>query len=225
MVNKEPGRLHMPVAPRYLTKLEYGFSGTINQALAAGTASYWSIHGGTGLHCGNTANTFTAVTGSGVLYPATLAINALSATGFTQLSVLYARVRVHMSRIVLSLTPPTKAFVVVYPSNEDVPVTDFQSALAQPFSKEYELSQYNNVKQNTIMMTHKSHEILGLTKRQFMDSDNTAALVTATHPNNQVYWNIIVQPDAAATSLVGTTVNLRMTYWAEFFDPLPPTDI
>lgn len=215
--------MHLPFAPRYLTKLEYGFSGTINQALAAGTAAYWSIGMNWGLHPGNTANPFTAATGSGVLYPATLAINALNPVGFSQLAVLYARYRIHTSRVVASITPPTKAFVVVYPESVDMPVTDFQSAMIQPFSKDFELSQYNNIKQNTIIMTHRCHEILGLTKRQYSDSDNTGSLVTG-HPNNGCYWNFIVQPDAAATSLVGTTVNIRVTYFVEFYDPLAPTD-
>lgn len=232
MVNRVPARLHNPVAPHFLTRLEYGYTGTINQAIAAGVASMWT-HWANGLHfpgATTAANQFTAAPGppggAGVLFPATHALAALNPTGFSQLSVLYTLYRVYASRLTLTVTPQTSqpAFVCVYPQTTELPVAEYQSALAQPYSKNYTVSVNNNIKQNTISIYMDNPTILGLTKQQYNDLGSASA-VNNTNPVTPCFWNIIVQPSQAATTLVGCAIDFRIVYYVEFFDPLPPADI
>lgn len=232
MVNRTAARLHTVVAPHYLTHLDAAFTGAIWNAAPTATQAF-SIYANGLSYPFNTGNPFTtANTTAGVLYPATLALNALHPVGFSQLTVLYSFYRVYASRISITVTPNPSGNellnMVVYPSSNDLPVTDFQRAQAQPYSKTIMVSPNNNVKQNTISLYMDNPTILGLTKMQYNDSSATQALSTA-NPSSGTYWNVIIYNASGnnlpATQASSTAVNCHVDYTCEFFEPLPPTDI
>lgn len=228
MVNRTAARLHTVVSPHYLTKLEYGFTG--HQALAANTNGYFSIWMN-GLHFpgsinGGGAGDFTNGTNGGTLYPAALAMAALNPIGFSQLAVLYARYRVLGSKIQITCTPDTSdQLLIVGPDTDrsDVIATDTQRALAQPYHKSIQCTQTNNVKQNTIQLYMDCPTVAGLTKQQYYDNPNVGSLV-ATNPSDVIYWNIYQSSFTAAIAQANNYV-VKVTYWCEFYEPLPPTDI
>lgn len=231
MVNRTKSSLHTVVAPHYLTRLAYAFSGNGYATTVAGPVSYFSVYANGLRRPGNTANLFTtAGTCGGTLVPATLSLANLNPMGVSQLGVLYSSYRVFASRIKVTMTPTgnpnadSGAFVV-YPSDLDMPVTDFQRAIALPYSKTIQISEYNNIKQNTISIYMDNPTILGYTKQQYKDDPNTMSAVN-TNPVNATYWNVIaydlVGGNWAATNII---VNVQVEYQCEFLEPFPPTDV
>lgn len=231
MVNRTSARMHNFVAPHFLTKLECGFTGT--SAGLAGGITYFSVRAN-GLHfpmddgAGAAPSFLNAATANGTAFPATLALGALEPAGYTQLSVIYAQYRVYASKIQITVQPTGAVsaieYLCVYPSDTDATViaTDFQRAMSQPYSKCITCTAQNNVKQNTIQMYLDNPTILGLTRQQYNDLGATAS-VTNANPNSDTHWNIVVSNTGAVQAAY--TVEVRVTYWVEFFDQLPPTDI
>lgn len=224
MVNRTAARLHTAVAPHFLTKLEYGFSG--HHTLVAGTNGFFEIEMNGLLEPGDNVNLFTAATAGGTVYPAAHALNALNPVGFSQLAVLYSSYRVLASKIIITYTPDTADMMLVVGPDTNNSATigaDTQRALAQPYHKAIQCTQTNNVKQNTISLYMDCPTTAGLTKQQYYDSDRVSALVNAT-PANLLNWNIYYASYAAATASAGSW-QIRVIYWVDFFEPLPPTNV
>lgn len=220
MVNRVSARLHNFVAPHYLTKLEYGFTGM--QALAAGTQGYCDLQLN-GLHLPGTSpgNPFTAATFGGTVYPAAAALGALYPVGYTVLSGIYQNYRVYASRIVVTCTPTTNPCVLCVAPGANVSSiigTDFQKAQSQPYSKVITTTPSNNIKQNTIMMYMDAPTVVGLTKQQYNDADSTQA-ATGANPTYGAFWNIFTTQLAAGTA-TANAFEVRITYWCEFMRPL-----
>jgi hypothetical protein len=234
MINRVSARLHSVVAPHYLTRLQYAFQGTVNSS-ATVSPNQWAQYANALYFPGNTPSTFTGAGPSGlqtnVLFPATLAINALNPSGFTQLSVLYSRYRVFASKITITYTPTNlsiggsggNASLLIYPQTSDLPVLDFQRAMSLPYSKYIMCTENNNVKQNTLSVYMDNPTICGYTKQQYKDDPNTSALINAV-PAFATYWNVMLQGFNAGDYPQGS-IDLKVVYTVEFYDPLPPTDI
>lgn len=245
MVNRTKARLHNVVAPHYLTKLEYGFTGS--QTLAAGVQGYFNIW----LNCltfpGDPAGSavglgvdYTNAAFGGTLYPATHALAALEPVGYTQLSVLYERFRVFASKIQVTCQPvgAVDAMMCVLPVNGasltvPEPGNDIQRAQSAPYAKFITCSSNNNIRQNTISMYMDAPTMLGLTKQQYKDDPNTGHDYDkwpGTNTGNAIiddypgaYWQVNVSPFAAG-AVLSNNFEVRVTYWVECFEPVVPTD-
>lgn len=241
MVNRTPARLHTVIAPHYLTKVDFGFTGQVS--LTTPSEGYFSVFGNNVMYPGNCdttgtgINLFTSATAGGTVFPATLALNHLNSIGMAQLGVLYEKYICLASKISVTFSPDNSsdannALLVVYPS-VDVSGTianDTQRAMMQPYAKEKQTSTNNNVKQNTISIYMDSPTVLGLTKQQYYDnpsvqySTQVSGGSTPSGSSYYWYWNINYSPYATGMSLQGA-VDVKVTYWLDLFEPLPPTDI
>jgi len=241
MVNRMPKSLHTVVAPRYLTELEYGFTGS--QLSTAGLQGYFNIWAN-GLWFpgeplpGPGGNAFTVAIGAdegvgGVVYPATVALTALQPVGETMLASLYDKYRVHGSSIAVTCTPTSgsaNAIISIVPISGSellvaIPGNDIQRAQSMPRSKFITVSPNNNIKQNRISARCASHIILGMTKQQYNDSPSTAGITSTENPAGDyaVFWQMNLAPFSAG-ALTSCDFEIRVTYLVEFFDPLGPTD-
>jgi len=249
MVNKMPKRLHTAIAPHYFTTLEYGFTG--NQTLGAGVQGYFNVwanglfHPGDNLQQVGTAvanyNQFSSVAYGGTLYPATLALNALNPAGETQLSVLYSRYRVHMSRIQVTCQPlgaGVDTMCAVTPINGDslaipLPGNDIQRAQSEAYTKFITCSAGNNIKQNTISLKCRPFEITGQTKQQYRDDPNTSGQTSTSNPGapasaasgnySGVFWQVNTSPFSVA-GVQSNNFEIRVTYYVEFYEPVAMLD-
>jgi len=250
MVNRMPKSLHTVVAPRYLTELEYGFTGTAT--MGAGVQGYFDVWanglwfpgittyaGGAGLNFTTTAGADLGV--GGVVYPATVALTALQPVGETMLASLYDKYRVHGSSMSVVVTPEASSanlMVTLVPlsGNEviaGIPANDIQRAQSLPRSKAITVSPNNNIKLNRVHAKCAPHNILGMTKQQYNDNPNTSGLVAISNPggpsgpadaeSNVVFWQVNLSPFASGFS-TSANIEVRITYLVEFFDPLGPTD-
>jgi len=187
MVNKVPAKMHDVVAPHYLTKLAYGFTGyqlTTVGGLGAGL-SYFTIALNSLTFPGNVAGIarFTDASFQGTLVPATLALNALNPMGYSQLGVLYQQYRVFASKITVVYNPNatlTSNMVCIYPQSNAggfaaPEVLDMQRALNLPYAKFKEVTSQNMVKNNSISSYMDVATLNGLTKQQMIDDNNYAS--------------------------------------------------
>jgi len=248
MINKMPKSLHTVVAPRYLTELEYGFTGTATGT--EGDQGYFNIWAngialpGTETSTGTSNfNPFTTTSGAdagvgGVIYPANVALTALQCVGETMLASLYDKFRVWKSSIEVIATPisgGTNAQIVLLPITgtelfTSIPGNDGQRAQSLPRSKFITVSPNNNIRQNRIASTCVPHVVLGLTRQQYLDDPGTAGVMSTSNPpsnlpdaSSQVYWQINMMP-FSSTGTVTCNVEVRVRYHVELFDPLGPTD-
>jgi len=247
MVNRMPKSLHTVVAPRYLTELEYGFTGTAT--MGAGVQGFFDVWANGLQFPGNCyggpagANPFTVTAGAdlgvgGVVYPATVALTALQPVGETMLGQLYDKYRVHGSSISVVVTPEASSanlMVTLVPLSGNevlvaIPGNDIQRAQSLPRSKAITVSPNNNIRQNRISAKCAPHNILGMTKQQYNDHPYTGGIVAVSNPAGgedtdgpQVFWQVNICPFATGFS-TSANIEVRVTYLVEFFDPLGPTD-
>lgn len=225
MVNKASARLHNLVAPKFLTKLEYGFTGA--HTLAAGTVGYFDVKLNSLHFPGNANDPFTGAQFGGTLYPATLALNALNPDGYSQLGVLYSTVKVLASKFTITCTPTgsVDCGMCVYPVESPAAlVADYQQAQSLPYSKAIVCTGNNNIRQNTIQSYMDGATLAGLSKRQYIDDNYNFQATIGADPHSIQDWVVIITPFAAGSAL-SNNIQVRVTYWVEFFDPLPPTDV
>jgi len=248
MVNRTPSKMHEVVAPKFRTHLEYGFTGyqaTTAAGLGAGPTNFSVLMNGLTFPGSVVNSTFTdAAHFQGTLFPATLALTALNPLGHAQLSVLYQSYRVLSSKFQITYTPYSfqaatasgLVDIVVAPMNDAIPV-DMQKALSLPWSKYKQVSFTNNLKNNTLTLYHKCHEILGRTKNQYYTDVGTFAAVSVNPTGaDLLQWNVLCLPSGSVSQTGGTgasiaptyyggNIDVKVTYEVEYFDPLLPTDV
>lgn len=227
MVNRMPARYHTLVAPHYLTRLEAGYSGNI--PAAKGPALNWDVWGTPYLPF-DQGHVFTAASPGGVLVPATVALAALNAVGFTAMGNLYSEFRVFAAKLDVTVTPTAGAdvsllCVMPYGEAEVTTITDIQLAMSQPYAKCITVTGNNNVRQNRISLYIDAPTLYGYTKQQFMDSSdtigNTAGNVSgAANPNKSIAFRIFQECLSGNALTAFESVEVRLTMWAEFLGPL-----
>lgn len=250
MVNRTSARLHNVVASHYLTRLEYGFTGSLT--LGAGVQSYFNVwaNGLTfpGDHLFNVGDPvtnfldFSSGGAGGTLYPATEILTALNPVGYTALGNLYNKYRVMASKIDVTVSPnTTDMLLTLLPLSgynlavAGVPGADIQRAQSCPYAKAITCSPNNNIKQNRLSMYMDNPTIVGYTKRQYMDDPQTSAVVDVSNPPgtalpeasgsySQVLWQVNYSPFTAGAT-VSANIEVRVTYTCEFFDPVTPQDV
>jgi len=247
MVNRMPKQMHTVVAPKFLTELEYGFTGTAQ--MGAGIAGYFNIWangisfpGENGGVAPGDFNPFTQTAGvnlgvGGIVYPAVVALTALQPVGETMLASLYDKYRVWKSKMAVTVTGTggnsivTLVPIVGASLQVGIPGVDIQRAQSLPYSKAITVSANNNIKQNRIASSCVPHVILGETRQQYLDDPNTAGIMATSgglppisDSSNQVFWQVNIAP-FASTQVTLVDVEVRVTYVVELFDPLGPTDV
>jgi hypothetical protein len=146
-------------------------------------------------------------------------VGTTAVPGYNELSLLYASYRVTCSATEFKMTNNNTGFplqIVVWPTNADLgaamsgPVA--AGALGQPYAKESVVSVAGGPTV-TIRNTITVEKMYG--DRSIYSDSNFSSLVN-TIPNNNVYWNYLVNPHFAtpATAVGFATVTMGV----EFFD-------
>lgn len=218
-VNRQKASVHNPIVPKYQTHLEASFLG--NFPIASLTSQYFD------LPIGNMSFPYNGG-GIGTAFPGTFigptAITALNPIGYTLLTNLYSSC-LSMGvkhEIIISPTLTTDAMqIVVVPlsaTNMATWPTDFQSALAMPYSKSKTCIAFQN-KENMISISVKPWVLLGLTKKQYYDEQQNFPVVAAA-PNESVgVVRVFYQTFDVGVTAGITTVQVKSTFNVEFYNP------
>lgn len=217
MVNRNPLKDHTIVAERFITKVAASFVGYL--PAATNTELGFSIFGNSFFQPFNTSATvvaagFTASDGSSA---------TIAPAGYTALSTLYRYYRIYGSRIKITLQPQSAADVynlTVYPATTSNPSNTSTSSMNNQYARTKVISSGNNVKENTIVHYMDSHQILGMTKRQFADQLNII-ITAAPTLSLDWYWNIqcpLLSSTASNTAIV--SISIEVDFFIELSDPI-----
>jgi hypothetical protein len=140
------------------------------------------------------------VTAGGIAINSTVATQAnLAYAGDSDLATnFYTYYKVLRSRISVTAFPQAtgdESNLVVVPGQSTgvVSTQDFLTQSAQPWAKDKMVSTGNNMRQNTIVMVARSHEILGMSEQEYLALPPTPV---KTYPNATTnglwYWVVFV---------------------------------
>lgn len=215
MRNPQSVASHNIVAPRYQTKLQYGYSGYID---VAATEASWAIKGNS---CNLPGYTTYAFTGIGTLVPATSGLSGLQPAGLTALSGLYKKYRITGSTIRLTCIPTGVGVpiqLVVIPRNQETSLADTQLGMVLPYSKAILTNNAANTHENTIYRKFSTATLYGMTDYQ-VSSDNVFWADIGSDPTEVWYWHCMVQSTAGSNlSGLKPVIQVHVTYDVEFFD-------
>jgi len=143
---------------------------------------------------------------------------AAQCPGFDQLALLYARYRVHRTKIQvraslnsINATPTATALeaqIVVYPSTVSAGATTVADGQSQPMAKTFFIS---GEMPKSVSMTIDIRKFIGNT----VSADRLQAAVSSS-PAKILYWHIGVV--SRAYTSISTTLQVRVTYDCDFFE-------
>jgi len=218
MYNPCPASVHNVIAPRYFTKLRYGFTGYV---VSAASSVQFSIYGNSLDNPGATAHPFSTV---GTVKPAMVALANLNAVGTTAMAGLWAKYRIHGSTISITSASSTVGGgqgsgvnqLVLLPTVHEEGVTDAQIVMSLPYSKSILTVEGGDMDKNTITRSMDTKTILGVSNI----NDDTYSSAFGSSPANSWWWSIILNNIGITTfENDQAVVQVIVTYDCEFFDP------
>lgn len=204
--NKTISRMWAP--DRYFTKLKYSLNQNIQDA-----------SGGSGYNTGLT------IVGNN-LYDPELNLGGTQPLGFDQLEAMYKNYRVYASKVSVKvhalsgggLTGVQPYYCSIYPYVGTLPndPNAYARATQFPYNKTLTRNAYDSspiIKQ--VMSTNK---IYGVAKSA-VKSENDFQAQVSTGPINEWYWRVCFgQLDLSATSNARYIIQVKITYYCEFFN-------
>lgn len=217
MVNKNPLKDHTIVAERFLTKVSASFVGYA--AAATNNEFAFSVLGNSFLTPFNSGSTivtagFTAADGSSA---------TINPAGYTSLALLYKYYRIYGSRVKITLQPQNVGDVynlTLYPATTSAPSATATATMNNQYARTKVITSGNNVRENTIVHYMDTHQILGMTKRQFADQ---VSIAVNAQPglNLDWYWNVqcpLLSSVATNTGIV--SISFEIDFYLELSDPI-----
>jgi len=208
--------------PRYVTSLQYGFTGFLTSA-----NSYEFAVCLNGLQSpGSSVSVSPAISfvgaGTGVLVPNNQTLSTLQPNGFPLLALNWARYRVRSSTIKCTIVPyyPNVGpiLVTVVPQNQFFTSTNGQQAQTRPYAKKQMVSNQQNAKDATIYSKMDVQTLFGVLESQFQ-GDTAFSALTGSNPSRQALWMVYADQLYDNSSPFGASAEIEVTYEVEFWDP------
>lgn len=205
--------------PRYVTTLQYGFTGKLT---ASNSYEFAVVLNGLQAPGGSVAvspaATFTGA-GTGVIIPSAQALSTLMPNGFGLLALNWARYRVRSSTMKCTIIPAANvtSIVTVVPQNQYFTSTNGQQAQSRPYSKKRLVCGNGDASGCSIYSKMDVQSLFGITESQFQ-GDETFSSLTGGNPSKFAIWQVYVDQLSDLTSHVDHFCEIEVTYEVEFWD-------
>jgi len=188
--------VHNPIPNRFDAEFETAFFGVL--AVGSAATGYFTVLPGL-IQAFNQGDAFTAGTMNGTLVPATTALNALSAPGYTQMSALYNSVIIWNSKLTVTMSPTAGAdiaqLVIVPFQNEAGAFTSTETGLAMPYSKGIVCTGSNNQAKNTLSVSVNHMRMVGILNKSVYEAEHSGSITGAS---SLITYKVLYQLFSAA---------------------------